>query len=83
MADQLSEERYVTRAWNMNWITPQRAILYGAAGRFDQAFECLDQAIGLRDPAMVYLAVGPQWDSLRADPRFADRLRALSLPTVA
>lgn len=29
------------------------------------------------DPAMDCLGVGPQWDPLRRDARFADRLRAI------
>jgi hypothetical protein len=60
-----------------------RAALYGAAGRLDEAFDCLDQAIAYRDPALVHLAVAPDWDSLRADPRFAERLRSMALPSVA
>ena len=60
-----------------------RAPLYGAAGRLDEAFDCLDQAIAYRDPALVHLAVAPDWDSLRADPRFAERLRSMALPSVA
>jgi len=60
----------------------QRSVLYGAAGEMDAAFEQLDGAIALRDPALVYLAVGPQWDSLRADRRFQERLRKMALPTV-
>jgi DNA-binding winged helix-turn-helix (wHTH) protein len=60
-----------------------RAVLYGAADRLDEAFGCLDQAIALRDPALVHLAVAPDWDSLRADPRFAERLRSMALPSVA
>lgn len=60
-----------------------RAVLYGAAGRLDEAFDCLDQAIAYRDPALVHLAVAPDWDSLRADPRFAERLRSMALPSVA
>jgi hypothetical protein len=60
-----------------------RAVLYGAAGRLDEAFDCLDQAIACRDPALVHLAVAPDWDSLRADPRFAERLRSMALPSVA
>jgi len=56
-----------------------RAMLYGAAAKLDEAFACLDEAIALRDPSTVYLAVAPQWDPLRDDPRLADRLRALPL----
>jgi len=58
----------------------QRAILYGAAAQLDAAFEHLDRAIAVRDPALVHLAVAPQWDSLRNDPRFDDRLRQMRLP---
>jgi DNA-binding winged helix-turn-helix (wHTH) protein len=56
-----------------------RARLYGAAGRLDEAFGCLDQAIAYRDPALVHLAVAPDWDSMRGDPRFAERLRSMQL----
>jgi DNA-binding winged helix-turn-helix (wHTH) protein/Flp pilus assembly protein TadD len=60
-------------------ITLQRAVLHGAAGELDAAFSCLDRALDLRDPALVYLAVAPQWDPLRDDPRFAERLRRMAL----
>src|SRR5215472_101023 len=60
-----------------------RARLYGAAGRLDEAFDCLDQAIAYRDPALVHLAVAPDWDSMRGDPRFAERLRSMALPSIA
>jgi DNA-binding winged helix-turn-helix (wHTH) protein len=60
----------------------QRAILYGTAGEMDAAFEQLDRALALRDPSLVYLAVGPQWDSLRADPRFNERLKRMALPSL-
>jgi hypothetical protein len=60
-------------------LASRRAILYGDAGRLDDAFECLDQAIASRDPALVYLAIAPHWDSLRADPRFIPRLQRLAL----
>jgi tetratricopeptide (TPR) repeat protein len=61
-------------------IFVQRSIFYGAAGQIDAAFEQLDRALAVRDPALVYLAVGPQWDSLRGDPRFDDRLKEMDLP---
>ena len=60
-------------------IALQRAVLHGAAGELDAAFDHLDRALDLRDPALVYLAVAPQWDSLRDDPRFADRLKRMGL----
>jgi DNA-binding winged helix-turn-helix (wHTH) protein len=63
-------------------IALQRAVLHGAAGEFDAAFEHLDRALDLRDPALVYLAVAPQWDSLRDDPRFGDRLKRMALRPV-
>ena len=44
-----------------------RAVLYGAGGRLNEAFDCLDQAIASRDPALVHLAVAPEWDSMRGD----------------
>ena len=60
----------------------QRAVLHGAAGELDVALEHLDQALDLRDPGLVYLAVAPQWDSLRDDRRFADRLKRRALHPV-
>jgi DNA-binding winged helix-turn-helix (wHTH) protein len=59
----------------------QRAVLYGAAGELDAAFTHLDRALDLRDPGVVNLAVAPQWDNLRDDPRLADRLKRMALPS--
>jgi len=75
MAEQLSTDRRTIA--DTPSTASHRAMLYGAAGRCDQAFACLDEAIANRDPAMVYLAVAPQWEPLRRDPRFADRLHAV------
>jgi DNA-binding winged helix-turn-helix (wHTH) protein/tetratricopeptide (TPR) repeat protein len=61
----------------------QLAVLHGEAGDLDEAFRHLDAAIGQRDPSLVHLAVAPQWDSLRGDPRFATRLGRMGLPTVS
>ena len=35
-----------------------------------------------RSAALVHLAVAPQWDELRSDPRFAARLIRMGLPAV-
>lgn len=57
----------------------QLALLYGEAGEMDEAFRQLDRAIERRDPSLVHLAVSPQWDVLRHDPRFNERLAAMGL----
>jgi len=55
------------------------AVQYAEAGDLDAAFRNLDRALESRDPGLVHLAVGPQWDNLRADPRFAERLARMDL----
>jgi tetratricopeptide (TPR) repeat protein len=55
------------------------AILHGEVGDLDGAFAHLDRALEARDPAVVHLAVGPQWDSLRPDPRFTQGLARMRL----
>jgi DNA-binding winged helix-turn-helix (wHTH) protein/Tfp pilus assembly protein PilF len=59
----------------------QLAVFCGAAGRLDDAFTYLDEAIASRDPALVHLGVAPQWDTLRHDQRFTERLQNMSLPS--
>jgi DNA-binding winged helix-turn-helix (wHTH) protein/tetratricopeptide (TPR) repeat protein len=58
----------------------QRAALSAESGALDDAFEYLDQAIDVRDPALVDLAIAPQWDVLRSDPRFERCLGRMGLP---
>jgi tetratricopeptide (TPR) repeat protein len=55
---------------------------YGEAGDLDAAFEHLQRVIDARDPALIHLAVAPQWDSLRADPRFNECLARMKLRPV-
>jgi DNA-binding winged helix-turn-helix (wHTH) protein len=57
----------------------QLALFHGEVGEMDQAFEHLERAIEDRDPSLVHLAVAPQWDCLRRDPRFADCLARMDL----
>ena len=49
------------------------------AGDLDAAFERVRRLIDTRDPVLVHLAVAPQWDSLRADPRFNECLERMKL----
>ena len=68
---------------NANGPAMQLAVLHGEAGNLDTALHHLDTAIADRDPALVHLAVAPQWDWLRGDPRFDQRLGALGLAAAA
>jgi serine/threonine-protein kinase len=49
--------------------------LYGESDDLDAAFHHLDRALDARDPALVHLAVAPQWDCLRRDARFTRLMR--------
>jgi DNA-binding winged helix-turn-helix (wHTH) protein len=68
---------------NANGPAMQLAVLHGEAGNLDEAFQHLDAAIAGRDPALVHLAVAPQWDSLRDDVRFHERLKGVGLDAAA
>jgi hypothetical protein len=57
----------------------QLAMVYAEAGGLDAAFLHLDRAIECHDPGLVHIAVGPQWDSLRADRRFNQRVEMMGL----
>lgn len=61
----------------------QLALFYGEAGEMDRAFQHLERAIDSHDPALVHLAVAPQWDSLRADSRFNHCLARMGLSASA
>ena len=68
---------------NANGPPVQLALLHGESGHLDDAFRHLDAAIALRDPALVHLAVAPQWDCLRGDRRFVERLHTIGLADAA
>jgi hypothetical protein len=55
------------------------ALFHGELGELDAAFDSLERAFESRDPALVYLAVAPQWDPLRADSQFAACLSRMGL----
>lgn len=50
-----------------------------ALGRFDEAFEWLEAAVGEKSGWLVYLKTDPRLDPLRGDPRFQSLLRAVEL----
>jgi tetratricopeptide (TPR) repeat protein len=69
--EELSSERYVS-VW-------YRAIILGALGRSDEAFELFEDALNVREPQMTTAAVIPAFDILRPDPRFQSLLRRTGL----
>ena len=60
----------------------QLALCYGELGDVERAMTHLERAIEGRDPCLVDLAVSPQWDVLRADPRFDRCLEGMGLAAV-
>lgn len=56
------------------------AVIYGALGDRDRAFEWLQKALTAREPSIAYLQVDPVWDPLRSDPRFERILVSLGVP---
>ncbi|HWT79136.1 MAG TPA: tetratricopeptide repeat protein, partial [Candidatus Methylomirabilis sp.] len=65
------------RGYFPSWVI---ATVYIGLGDKDQAFEWLGKAVEERGENVVWLKVGPLWDPLRSDPRFAGLLRRLNVP---
>ena len=57
----------------------QLALFHAELGDLDAAFPHLERAIETRDPCLVDIAVAPQWDAFRADPRFERCLAGMGL----
>ncbi|HJU91416.1 MAG TPA: tetratricopeptide repeat protein [Pyrinomonadaceae bacterium] len=51
------------------------ALIHVGLGQTDQAFEWLERSRQDREPFLTYLKVDPNFESLRADPRFSDVLQ--------
>lgn len=58
-----------------------RAAIYAGLGAADQCFACLEQAFRLRSRSLAWLNVAQEYAGLRADPRFADLVRRIGIPT--
>jgi Tfp pilus assembly protein PilF len=57
------------------------AVVYAGLGENDRAIEWLRKAIGERSVFVVHLAWDSRLDGLRADPRFAELVKQLGVPT--
>jgi TolB-like protein/tetratricopeptide (TPR) repeat protein len=58
----------------------ETAVVYGALGERDHAFEWLDKAYEERSFLLFQLAIDPSLDSLRSDSRFQELLRRINYP---
>jgi len=66
-----AEQAYVAP---ISWV-----MLYLGVGDVDHAFEWLEKAAEARDALLCYLKVGPIYDFIRDDPRYADMLYRIGL----
>jgi tetratricopeptide (TPR) repeat protein len=71
--EQLSKRKYVAPYFI--------AVIYVGLGERDQAFAWLEKAFKERHPYMTLIGVEPVFDPLRSDPRFADLMRRVGLPS--
>jgi Tfp pilus assembly protein PilF len=55
------------------------ARVHAGLGETDQAFEQLEIAFSKREPWILGLRIGPGFDTIRDDPRFADLLRRIGI----
>jgi hypothetical protein len=53
-------------------------MLYARLGEKERALDALDKAHAERSRALAYIAVEPQLDPLRSDPRFAELERQVA-----
>jgi hypothetical protein len=56
------------------------ADVYAWRGENDQAFEWAERAYAERDPGITWFKIDPNFRRLRADPRYQNLLRKMSLP---
>jgi serine/threonine protein kinase/tetratricopeptide (TPR) repeat protein len=59
----------------------QVAAIYAGLGDKDEAFRLLEKAYEEHSSSMPFLAVDPFWYGIRSDPRYADLLRRMGLPS--
>jgi TolB-like protein/Tfp pilus assembly protein PilF len=79
--------RYLTALEEMarHKFVPALYMAFAYAGSDDrnQAFACFERSYQERSNYLIYLGLEPSLDFLRSDPRFADLLRRVGLPSLA
>ena len=76
--DQLT--KWDEHSWRQNDVSRNLATIYVALGEEDSALQWLEKAYEESSSNLVYLKVDPQFDTLRAEPRFHDLLRRMNFP---
>jgi tetratricopeptide (TPR) repeat protein len=56
------------------------AAAYAEAGEGDSAFQWLEKAYAERSPQLLHVVAVPDFDGIRADPRYADLIRRIGIP---
>jgi serine/threonine-protein kinase len=76
------ELRTLMRRKRSAYVSPiDFARAYAQLEDAERAFAYLDQACAERSPGLVFLNVDRAWDSIRADPRFATKVKEVGLPS--
>ena len=73
-------ERMSTSKYVSPYLT---AMIYANLGDAEKAFEYLEKALEIRDGRLAWLAIDPQFDSVRGDARFDEVLRRTNNPFYA
>lgn len=56
-------------------------MIYAGLGEKDEAFDWLEKAYDEHSASLPYLGVDLFWDKLRSDPRYADLVRRVGMPS--
>jgi hypothetical protein len=63
-------------------VSPCRyAAIYAGLGETDRCFEYLEQAFTLRSRSLAWLKVLREYAGVRSDPRFADLVQRIGIPS--
>lgn len=82
-AGQISEARTMLNKLETGneYVSPvELAVLHVGLDEPDKALSALERAYLAQDSQLQYLGIEPHFDSLRADPRFADLIHRIGLP---